>query len=251
MTVKICAIIPFYNHKDTIEKTVNDLLALNLPCIVIDDGCDTQTQRVLQTVVHKNKNCFSQRLEINRGKGGAVIKGLSVANQMGFTHALQVDADGQHNLQDIPAFINAAKKKPQALICGQPVFDDSMPALRKFARSITHFWVAVQTLSLHPIDTMCGFRIYPIAATQQIIKHCNIGKRMDFDIEILVRIVWSKIPLITLPTKVNYPENGVSHFHYWQDNVLITKMHIRLVFGMIFNLPKIIANKKLAEKNHG
>jgi len=250
MSFNPCVVIPFYNHKNTIEKTVTELLALNLFCIIIDDASDQNTQQVLKNLLEAQTNCCSHRLPINQGKGGAVMKGLALANEMGFSHALQVDADGQHNLQDIPAFINAAKKSPDALICGQPRFDDSMPRHRKFARGITHFWVGVETLTFNPIDTMCGFRVYPLHSTNAIIDQYNVGKRMDFDIEILVRIIWSAIPVIPLPTKVKYPEDGISHFHYWQDNVLITKMHIKLVFGMLYRLPSFIFNQFSFNKNH-
>lgn len=250
MSFNICVVIPFYNHKNTIEKTVAELLTYDLFCIIIDDGSDQETQNILKSLVDAQSNCCSHRLEVNQGKGGAVMKGLAVASDMGFSHALQVDADGQHNLQDIPVFINAAKNTPDALICGQPRFDDSMPKHRKFARSITHFWVGVETLTFNPVDTMCGFRIYPLDSTNAIIKQCHVGERMDFDIEILVRIIWSAIPVETLPTKVKYPEDGVSHFHYWQDNVLITKMHIKLVFGMLSRLPGFIFNCFSFNKKH-
>ncbi len=243
MSFKPCVVIPFYNHKNTIEKTVADLLALNLFCIIIDDGSDQQTQDILKTLVDSQPSCCSHRLETNQGKGAAVIKGLAVANEMGFTHALQVDADGQHNLNDIPAFFSKAKSNTDALICGQPVFDGSIPKVRKFSRGITHFWVGVETLTFHPIDSMCGFRVYPVASINVIINHYNVGKRMDFDTDILVKSIWSGVPIKLLSTNVIYPEDGVSHFHYWQDNLLMIKMHIKLVFGMIFRLPRYIFNQ--------
>jgi len=250
MSFNLCVIIPFYNHKNTIEKTLGDLLALNLYCIVIDDGSDQKTQIVLESLMNNRNNCCSYRLETNQGKGGAVMKGFEIANEMGFSHALQVDADGQHNLQEIPAFIHAAKKHPEALICGQPIFDNSIPKHRKFSRGITHFWVGVETLTFHPIDSMCGFRVYPLRSIIAIIKQNNLGRRMNFDIEIIVRSIWSAIPIKTLPTKVIYPEDGVSHFHYWQDNLLMIKMHIKLVFGMLFRLPRFVFNQFNFKKKH-
>jgi len=243
MSLNICIVIPFYNHKNTIKKTVTDLIALNLFCIIVDDGSDHETQHVLKSLVDSQTQCCSHRFANNRGKGSAVMKGLNIAKDMGFTHALQVDADGQHNLQDIPAFINSAKNTPEAIICGQPVFDDSIPKIRKFSRGITHFWVGVETLTLHPIDSMCGFRLYPLTSINTIINHCQIGQRMDFDTDMLVRSIWSAIPVKLLPTNVIYPEDGVSHFHYWQDNLLMIRMHIKLVFGMLFRLPYYIINQ--------
>ncbi len=250
MPFNICVVIPFYNHKDTIEKTLADLIALNLFCIIIDDGSDQETQRVLKLLVDNQTQCCSHRLATNQGKGCAVMKGLAVAKDMGFTHAIQVDADGQHNLHDIPTFVSSAKNTPEALICGQPVFDDSIPKVRKFSRGITHFWVGVETLTLHPVDSMCGFRIYPLVSINPLINHSYIGNRMDFDTDILVKSIWSGIPIKLLPTNVIYPEDGISHFHYWQDNLLMIKMHIKLVFGMIFRLPGYIFNQfKFTDKH--
>ncbi len=248
MSFNPCVIIPIFNHADTIEKTVSTVCDFNLPCIIIDDGSNIKTQEKIKELKTKFKNCFTHRLEINQGKGVAVTKAFAIAENMEFTHALQVDADGQHNLKDIPEFIKNAKNNEQALICGHPVYDESIPKARKIARNITHFWVAIETLTLHPIDSMCGFRMYPLKATNKIVNSSKIGKRMDYDTSILVRIVWASIPVIILKTKVHYPETGISHFNYIKDNWLITKMHTRLFFGMLLRSPLLVYRKFFPEK---
>src|SRR5690606_17949432 len=84
--------------------------------------------------------------------------------ERGFSHALQIDADGQHDAADIPALLALAKANPEALVSGWPQYGDDMPRSRRYGRWITHFWVWIETLSLAIKDSMCGFRVYPLAA---------------------------------------------------------------------------------------
>ena len=123
------------------------------------------------------------------------MAGLRAASQQGFTHAVQVDADGQHDLDDLPKLLAAAKSNPAALICGEPRFDESVPKSRFYGRKLTAFWVAIETLSLRMPDTMCGYRVYPLAATIALLDSVRLGRRMDFDIEVVVRLYWRNVPL--------------------------------------------------------
>lgn len=239
-----CFVIPIYNHHDTIAATVAQLLPYALPIIIVDDGSDEATKTALAALQQAHPNDVAvHHLAVNTGKGGAVMEGLRQAQQRGLTHALQIDADGQHNAADIPRFWQLAEQHPQALISGAPQYDDSIPTARKIGRQITHFWVHIETLSLQVKDTMCGFRVYPVEATLTTIEaHCP-GTRMDFDIEIMVRMYWRGVPIHFIPTKVIYPEGGRSHFQGLADNWRISKMHTRLFFGMLLRLPKLLQRK--------
>jgi predicted LPLAT superfamily acyltransferase len=180
-------------------------------------------------------------LEQNQGKGGAVKAGIKRAQELGFSHAIQIDADGQHDLEALPALIQASQAKPMRLISGQPVYDESVPKARLYGRYATHIWVWIETLSLSIKDSMCGFRAYPINQTQAVLSKYDVGSRMDFDIEILVRLYWEGCDIDFVETRVIYPENGVSHFDALWDNVKISCMHTRLFFGMLPRAPKLIA----------
>jgi hypothetical protein len=90
---------------------------------------------------------------------------------------------------------------------------------------------------------MCGFRIYPISQALNIMDNNSIGKRMDFDVEIMVRMFWEGTPVIMHPVKVIYPEANFSNFNLLMDNWRITKMHTRLVFTMLLCLPEIMSNR--------
>ena len=115
-----------------------------------------------------------------------------------------------------------------------------MPKGRLYARYLTHFWVWINSLSLQIRDSMCGFRIYPLPPVLALMDSARIGKRMDFDSDILVRLSWRNQPMRWLPTKVHYPADGLSHFRLFHDNLLISSMHTRLFFGMLMRAPLIL-----------
>jgi hypothetical protein len=165
-----------------------------------------------------------------------VLTGFRAAIARGFTHALQIDADGQHDVADVEKFIAAAREAPGALVCGQAVFDESVPSSRKFGRYITHFWVWVETFSFDIADSMCGYRIYPLAALSRIVDRAHIGAHMDFDIEIAVRLHWLGVPVVNIPTRVIYPVGNVSNFQMLKDNVRISLMHTQLALQAPFRM---------------
>lgn len=236
-------VIPNYNHHLVIHDTIAALVSFNLPIILVDDGSNQETQTVLEHVEREFRLVTLVRRAQNGGKGAAVQTGLEHAHLAGWSHAIQVDADGQHDLNDVEQLIARSKFAPHALVSGQPVYDDSISKGRYYGRFITHFWVYIETLSFTIKDTMCGFRVYPLDAYAQLINSTRLGNKMDFDIEVMVKLYWQGTPVEFIKTKVLYPENGVSHFNVWEDNVLISKMHTRLFFGMLVRLPRLIANK--------
>jgi len=242
MSYSPCLLIPIYNHWQTIGAMVERLSAHGLPMFIIDDGSDEKTQAVLADIAKKYVLTKLHRLPVNQGKGAAVMKGIKEAFKAGHTHALQVDADGQHDTGDVPRFLEAGAQTPEALICGQPLYDVSVPKARLYARYLTHFWVYIETLGCR-IDSMCGFRLYPLAATYALINRVRISTRMDFDIEILVRLLWEGLVFENVPTQVTYPQGGISHFRLWRDNVRISWMHTRLCAGMLRRLPLLLWRK--------
>jgi len=218
-----CIVIPIYNHKDAIGATVAHLAVHGLPIFVVDDGSDDATQQVLAVLAQQYAAQLTLlRLPENGGKGAAVMAGLRAARAARYTHALQIDADGQ--------------------------YDDSVPKARLYGRYLTHVWVWIETLSLTIRDSMCGFRLYPLALACALIDHVRLPTRMDFDIEILVRLYWQRAAFRSIPTHVTYASDGVSHFDVLWDNVRISRSHTRLVFGMLWRLPMLLAHKLMPRR---
>lgn len=239
--VRPCVLIPVYNHPDSIPQVVDQMRELGLPILLVDDGSETSCAAVMDEL-HAS-GCHLLRLTVNGGKGAAVRAGLHEAGRLGFTHALQIDADGQHAAEDLPAFLAQLAVAPQALVIGYPRYDASVSSIRFYGRYATHIWVWINTLSLDIRDSMCGARLYPVSATNQLLAKTPCGDRMNFDTEILVRWHWSGGPFVNLPVRVHYPIDGVSHFRLWRDNVLISAMHAKLFVGMLLRLPLLLRRR--------
>jgi len=247
--MKPCVIIPVYNHGETLAATLENLASYNLATIIVDDGSDEKTKAILD----RTESDFSiTRITLaeNEGKGAAVMTGFRNAWEQGYTHAIQVDADGQHDLDDLGVMMDEAWQNPKALISGNPQFDDSVPASRLYGRKVTRVWVWIETLSLKIPDAMCGFRIYPLEECIRLIDDVRIGPRMEFDIEIAVRLYWRGVPFIAVPSRVIYPDEGTSHFRMWQDNARISWMHTKLVVGMLLRLPLLVLRKFGIRRGH-
>ena len=223
--------------------TLEALKPYGYHCFIIDDGSNDDTQHQLEALSKDQDWITLHRCPMNFGKGAAVMTGFALAQEHGFTHCLQIDSDGQHDTHDIPKLLLLAQEHPEAMVCGQPIYDESAPKGRMIGRKITHFWVAVETWSLETPDSMCGFRVYPLSTIMPMIKKTQPGLRMDFDIDILVRFIWQGHKAIKVPTKVIYPENGSSNFDYIKDNVRISWMHTRLFFQMLWRAPTLLKQK--------
>jgi glycosyltransferase involved in cell wall biosynthesis len=227
-TFRPCALIPTYDNPLTVHAVVVGVRRHLPDIVVVDDGSGEAGRRALDEIARQGL-AHVKRRERNGGKGAAVKTGFEEARRLGFSHAVQVDADGQHDLEDIPRFLDLAHKHPDALILGRPVFDATQPKGRAFARKISVFWVNVETGGRVIDDPQCGFRAYPLAAS---IAAGASGNHMEFDQELPVRMVWSGTPVLNLPTRVQYlsaEEGGVSHFDLLHDNLRITWLHTRLV----------------------
>ncbi|HET8734011.1 MAG TPA: glycosyltransferase family 2 protein [Anaeromyxobacteraceae bacterium] len=226
MSVRACAVVPTYDNPLTVERVV-EAVGRHVPVLVVDDGSAAPARAVLDALAARGAATVL-RHDRNRGKGAAVKTGLSAARERGFTHALQVDADGQHDLADVPRFLEAARDAPEALVLGEPLFDASAPAGRLRGRKVSIFWATLETGGRVIADPLCGFRVYPVEAA---LRAGTRGDRMDFDAEIAVRMVWGGSPVVNLPTRVRYlapEEGGVSHFRMFRDNVRISWAHARL-----------------------
>ncbi|AOZ02813.1 glycosyl transferase [Cupriavidus sp. USMAHM13] len=234
-------LVPVYDHERAIGAMVDAILAEQCHCLLVDDGSGPACAQVLRALAARHPQQVTLiRLPQNQGKGGAIMAGFEAAWQRGYTHALQIDADGQHDAGCIPQFLALARAHPTAMICGHPLYDDSVPRVRKLARYLTHVWVWINTLSLAIRDSMCGLRVYPLAPVRALLARQALGKRMEFDTEILVHLVWRGVAIVNVPTRVTYPADGVSHFRVWRDNVLISCMHARLFAGMLRRLPWLL-----------
>lgn len=239
-------LIPSYNPGSKVDDTVRSARERWNPVwVVVDGSTDGSTERLQAMARHDPGLRVIVRPE-NRGKGAAVLEGLDAAAAQGFTHVLTMDSDGQHPAGLIPAFMAASQAAPDAMVLGEPKFDDTAPLMRVKGRRLSNFFADVETLWAGIGDSLYGFRVYPIAPLGRIMHRHLWMRGFDFDPEAAVRLSWAGVRPIRIAAPVRYfraNEGGVSHFHYGRDNVLLTCMHLRLLAGGLLRLPLLLARR--------
>jgi len=248
--VRPCIVIPHFDHVPQFRGMLPRLAATGIPLIVVDDASPDSQYLLLQTLLREAApEAILIRHRNNLGKGEAVITGLRAAFDLGYSHAGQIDADGQHDVRFLSDVLDTAAAEPLALVCGEPAFDASISGLRKNARKITNFLCRLETLSSEISDALCGFRVYPLASILPLVDRSRMAPGMGFDPEILVRACWAGISLRYVRVDVSYPEDGRSHFRYLADNLEISWMHIRLLSGMLVRLPSLMRRRWMSVRD--
>ena len=243
--IKAFVVVPVYNHSETLRQVVESVLQQHPLVLVVDDGstdggAETLADLPVELLRHPH----------NQGKGAALRSAAEWGIRLGLTHMISIDADGQHDPEDLPQFLTAIHKSPQALIVGHRDFaQESIPDLSRFGRQFSNFWLRLQTGSQLK-DTQSGFRAYPLFIFQQL---SFWTRRYNFEIEVLVRSAWAGVELEDIDISVYYPpeEERVSHFRSFMDNWRLTLLNTHLTLRSIVPWPhrKVLGNHP--EENKG
>jgi len=239
-------LIPSYNTGGRVLQTVWEAARIWQPVWVVVDGSTDGTLEALQALARHDPDIRVLALPRNRGKGAAILHGLREAREAGYTHALTMDADGQHPTDKIREFMATSQAHPDALVLGRPVFDVTAPRVRVHGRKLSNWCAELETLGAGIGDALYGFRVYPIAPLCDIMNRQPWMRRYDFDAEAAVRLCWSGVRPMNLAAPVKYfrPEDGgVSHFRYVRDNALLTWMHVRLILEGLVRLPFLLGRR--------
>ncbi len=239
-------VIPSYNTGSRLFDTVAAIRQQERPVWVVIDGSTDGTGEDLARVATHDPDLHVCVLPRNQGKGAAILHGLRLAHAHGFTHAVTVDADGQHSADHIEQLVALSDNHPDAMILGVPVFDASAPAIRIAGHMIANFWANLVTMWTGIGDSLFGFRVYPIAPLLRTFEQTRGMRRFDFDSEAAIRLAWLGVPPINVPTPVRYyrrEEGGVSHFNYLRDNVLLVLMYLRLISELVWRLPGSVVRR--------
>jgi uncharacterized protein (DUF2062 family) len=231
--VRPCVLIPVYNHAATLMDVVR-AARRHVPVLVVDDGSTDGADALLAA----EPGIAFLRLPRNEGKGAALRAGFARAAEMGYTHAITMDADGQHLADDLPAFAEACRRDPAVFWVGiRDLKGSGAPRVRRFTNAFSNFWFWVET-GLAFSDTQCGFRCYPLAMTRHLAVRSG---RYAYELEMLVRAAWSDVPLRPVPVRVDYlrPQSQRSHFHPAADFLRISLLNTRLVIQAFF-LPRLV-----------
>ena len=229
VTHQFAVVIPTYNHGRQLRDVLAKTLRLSFPVFVVDDGSTDSTPQVLAS--------FSQvtvlRHDQNLGKGASLLNGFSLALNVA-DYAVTLDADGQHDPDDIPSLVRAVPDHERALVLGKRsgMEHASVPWTSRWGRKFSNFWVWA-SCGKWVADSQSGFRVYPLPETLGLGAR---SRRFQFEVEILVRAIWSGIPVLEVPVQAIYgpAQERVSHFRPWMDFWRNTKTFTRLVAERIF-----------------
>lgn len=230
-------LIPHYRHGSELAGLLPQLARAGLPVLVVDDGSGAETLARLRVLIDAHAWASLVERDRNGGKGAAMLTGLRLLAEQGFTHVISMDADGQHDVADLAVLHRRSRSHPDQVFSGNPVFGDDIPAVRLYGRALTNTLARLEAGCWRLRDAMCGLRLYPLAAVLPLCDALSRRPRMEFDIEILVRLCWAgKVPEF-LQTRVVYPRGGHSHFRLLADNVRLVRMHLMLLAGALWHLP--------------
>ncbi len=246
MLIKPCIVVPVFRHVGLFRTCAKRISLLSIPVLVIDDGNTDQDTKELESITTSH-GFQLLKLASNQGKGAAVMQGFRLAFEQGFTHAVQVDADGQHRIEDILTFLEAAREKPEALILGYPLFDKSAPKARVWGRKLTNIMITIETLSFKVKDGLFGFRVYPLEKSLKASERFFLTPGMGFDPSIAVQLCWMDIAVVNIPSPVSYAPDGFSNFRMVKDNFTMIAIHIRL---LLLAIPSLLfkPNRSLGKK---
>lgn len=219
-------IVPCYRHAESLRAFLPKLVATGFPVLVVDDGNEP--------ALDPFEGASLLRCETNGGKGAALVTGAQWAAEHGYTHLVQIDADGQHEVADAVAMIDAAKEAPEVFFSGFPVYDISAPKARTKGRWVTRFFLLLET-GLRGEDGLCGCRVYPLESFLKVAQRVWT-RRMGFDVEVIVKWVWSGYTIRQHNVRVRYPLDGISNFRMVRDNIGFFALHTRLCCQRLLRL---------------
>lgn len=224
-------LVPTFNHGAALGGVLRSLDGKGLPIIVVNDGATDDTASILHRWLADSLQegmriviAFSE----NKGKAEALRSGFALATRRGFTHALTIDSDGQHDASDLPRIIAAAKEHASALVIGARSERGARgPLLSRAGRAISNMLVWLES-GVRITDSQSGMRAYPLS---EIAAIHPLSGRYGFETEVLALAGWEGLSVIEVPIRCVYdvPGGRRSHFRIGKDSLDAAVMHARLI----------------------
>jgi len=216
-TVNPIIVIPVYNGRDSLLKLISEMKNLySHPILVVNDGSQDELTKL------DLLDCHYIQHAVNRGKGAALKTGLEYASRSGFTHAVTLDADGQHDPSLIQEFIKHSVASSTALIIGmRDLLKIDMPLHRMLSNNITSLILSLRT-SIRIYDSQVGYRCYPLCDSRL---WDSIEDGFQFESAVFFKLSKLKMKIVWQPIPVIYGTES-SHIHVFKD----TLKFIRTVF---------------------
>jgi glycosyltransferase involved in cell wall biosynthesis len=230
--LKVCIIVPTYNNCKTLKRVLDSVLHYTQNVIIVNDGATDDTITILKEYDHLVQIHHPN----NSGKGVALRNGFKKGIALGYHYAITIDSDGQHYASDIPKFIQEIQQNGEALLIGsRNMTQEGVPKKSSFGNKFSNFWFWFET-GIKLEDTQSGYRMYPL----HLISKKYVTRKFEFEIEVIVRAAWGRIPVKNIPIQVLYdPTERVSHFRPFKDFTRISILNtILVIIALLYIKPR-------------
>jgi glycosyltransferase involved in cell wall biosynthesis len=209
MSDGVIAFLPAFNEATRIADVVVRTRPHVREVVVIDDGSADATA----TVAHE-AGAVVLRHEQNKGKGGAIMTGLEYFAKSDAMFGVFLDADGQHDPAEIPAFVCAASGA--GIVVGTRMQDTTeMPVVRKWTNQLTS-WVTSKLARQRIPDSQCGYRLM----SRAVLPDLKLSTaRFETETEMLIQAGRAGYKIVSVPIRTIYEPGRVSRIRPWQDTV--------------------------------
>jgi glycosyltransferase involved in cell wall biosynthesis len=223
---RILILIPAYNEADRVPAVISASRVYG-PVLVVDDGSKDDT-----SAVAKAAGAEVLRQEPNQGKGAALIRGFKYGFDNGYDAVLTLDADGQHDPEEIPLFIQDFVTNGSDLIIGKRDFS-KMP----FPRNITNrigTWSFSDAMQQYIPDNQSGYRLHSKRLLQEALTSSEHG--FECEVEIILRSVLKGFKISWIPIKTIYNTK--------QNSKISPLRHAWKFYHLVYRTRKIIREHK-------
>lgn len=223
-------VIPVYNPPDVFGSFVRRLRReVAVPLCIVNDGSHVGFDTVFASLSGLPDTTLL-RHTVNKGKGAALKTAMRYIRTAGFSYdgIITVDADGQHETEDILHCMRQARQANNALLIGTRIPRRSMPIRSRLGNAATRIFLRLLH-NKYVTDTQSGLRYVPA----RLMKLCeeSIFDTYDFELDMIIRAVQAHIPLSEFPMRPIYiNKNKSSHFKTAKDSWLVSKVffhHLR------------------------
>lgn len=233
---RLVVVAPTFDNAATLRAVLDGVAARGLPIIVTNDGSRDDTAAILGRWLDGTPGRWVVTHDVNRGKAAALRSGFARAAELGFTHALTIDTDGQHDPADVEALVRLSVADPRAIVVGsRPVDPACYPTRSRVGRWCSN--VLVWFIGgVRVGDSQCGLRVYPLDVVRTLGAHTS---RYAFETEVLARAGWANVPVAQTTIRCIYelPSGRVTHFRPWRDSLSAAWMHTRLIARSLYFWP--------------
>jgi glycosyltransferase involved in cell wall biosynthesis len=240
-----CVIIPTYNNDHALEAVITGVLQYTRDVIVVNDGSTDRTS----LIIDKFKTVQRIDIPVNTGKGWALRQGFKYATEQGYRYAITIDSDGQHFPDDLPLFLDMIEQHPGSMILGaRDMSGEAVPGTSSFGHKFSIFWFKVET-GITVDDVQTGYRLYPLEEVKKIKK--LYSTKYEYEVEILVRLAWHGVKVLSLPVRVYYAPKDVrvSHFRKFRDFTRVSIVNSIMVFIALLWVRPLVFFKGLRKKS--